>query len=142
MNQQTTGRKEEMISAMRRMLETDTSAAAAYVFGSFGTKRFRDDSDIDIGVLYPGKPPQVFSADYIALKGKLEDSLHREVDLVVLNSVSAVLCMQVLKYGQKIFVRSDRVANEFFVRTVNSYSDLRRVRRPIERRILESRIYG
>lgn len=142
MYRQTIDEKEEKIRTVRETLEGDLSVAAGYIFGSFGTERFNEDSDIDIGVLYLEEAPEPFSADYLDLKGRLEDSLRREVDLVVLNAVSPVLCMQVLKYGQKVFVRNPRAADDFFVKTVERYSDLRVVRRPIEEHILDNGIYG
>ncbi len=107
--------------AAKEVLQADPAIAAAYVFGSFETERFSDGSDIDIGVLYSVNPADLFEPGYFTLKAKLEDSLRREVDLVVLNAASPLLCMQVLKHGRKIFVRNSRAADDFFVNTVVSY---------------------
>ena len=50
--------------------------------------------------------------------------------------------MQVLRKGIKIVDRNSRENMEFFVRTIERYDDIKMVRRPIERSILNGRIYG
>jgi len=130
-----------IIAKIERVLKAEPAVAAAYIFGSFGTDRFNSDSDIDIGVLYAKMPGKTFDKAYFELKGKLEEAVGNEVDLVILNSSSPILCMQVLKHGRKIFEKDTRTANEFFVRTVGSYADLKKVRSPIEQRVLEGKLY-
>jgi hypothetical protein len=41
-----------------------------------------------------------------------------------------------------VYTRDVRRVNEFFVRTINEYDDLKRVRKPIEDNILKGRIYA
>ncbi|MGO9482327.1 MAG: type VII toxin-antitoxin system MntA family adenylyltransferase antitoxin [Candidatus Kryptoniota bacterium] len=142
MSSQTNDAIEEKVHAIIQVLRSNTSVAAAYIYGSFGTSRFNADSDIDIGILNEKTPKRIFDGGYFELKAGLESAAGIEVDLVILNTASPILCMQVLKYGRKIFEKDARAANEFFVRTVGSYADLKRVRRPIEQRVLEGRIYG
>jgi len=61
---------------------------------------------------------------------------------VNLDDASPILRMQVLKYGIRVYTRDVRRVNEFFVRTINEYDDLKRVRKPIEDNILKGRIYA
>jgi hypothetical protein len=65
-----------------------------------------------------------------------------DVDVVCLNTASPILAHQVLRHGKKILVRNPRADHAFFVRTINQYDDLKRIRRPIEQQILRGRIYG
>lgn len=65
-----------------------------------------------------------------------------EADIVVLNNASPIIKMQVLKKGALLVNKDRRVYNEFFVKTVNEYDDLKRTRREIEDNILKGRIYA
>ncbi|MEX2410851.1 MAG: hypothetical protein WD607_05665, partial [Candidatus Paceibacterota bacterium] len=69
-------------------------------------------------------------------------ALQKETDLVVLNDNSPIICMQVLQKGEKIVEGDRRSVNEFMVRTMNEYDDLKRVRSVIEKKISRGRIYG
>jgi len=59
-----------------------------------------------------------------------------DVDLVLLNTSSPIICMQVLRKGKIIFERDRKTRIEFFVRTINTCSDLKMVRAAIEKKIL------
>lgn len=133
---------DDTIGRIVRVLDSEPSVAAAYVFGSFGTARFNSESDIDIGILLGRELAGDTWNLRMALKFELEEAVGREVDIVCLGSASPVLGMQVLRNGRKILEKDRRAAEEFFVRTVESYADLRMVRREIEARVLEGSIYG
>jgi len=49
--------------------------------------------------------------------------------------------MQALKTGIRLFARKNEY-EEFFVRTLNEYDDLKRLRAPIEEAVLRRRIYA
>ena len=56
---------------------------SAYLFGSVLTDRFNKDSDIDILVEYaPMEDPIALGDNIWDLRFALEDSLHREIDLI------------------------------------------------------------
>lgn len=115
--------------------------AAAFLFGSETAGRSHRESDIDIAfLLKPDCPP---SAEFIMeISDKLTSLLQREADIVNLNSSSPIIRMQVLKKGKRIFTRDQQIYNDFFVRTINEYDDLKRIRSIIEKKILKGRIYG
>jgi len=124
-----------IIDKLVYIFEQDKRIAAAYLFGSYGSKYFGRESDVDIGLLFfPDKVPNSLNA--FELKNDISESIGMDVDLVVLNTASPIICMQVLRKGKIIFERDRKTMIEFFVRTVNFYSDLKMVRAPIERRIL------
>ena len=128
-------------SLLRQKLVEEKSVATAYLFGSFGTPYFNAESDIDVALLfYPDRVPDVF--EVLAIQEKLSTAARRKVDVVFLNESSPVICMQVLRHGRKLIDRDPQVTSDFFVRTVNFYSDLRRIRLPIEENILSGRLYS
>ena len=76
------------------------------------------------------------------MKEKISEMFGLEVDIVVLNNASPVIRMQVLKKGALLVNKDHKVYNDFFVRTVNEYDDLKRTRKEIENNILRGRIYA
>ncbi|MGB9774590.1 MAG: type VII toxin-antitoxin system MntA family adenylyltransferase antitoxin [Bacteroidota bacterium] len=125
----------DIMARLVHALEQDTRIASAYLFGSFGSKHFSAESDVDIGLLFhQDKIPNACAV--FELKNEISESIGAEVDLVVLNTSSPIICMQVLRKGKIIFERDRKTRIQFFVRTINSYSDLKMVRAPIEKKIL------
>jgi predicted nucleotidyltransferase len=95
------------------------------VDGSSCKGNFSAESDVDVGVLYnPNCLPEweKHSRDYL----ELSDKLRREVDLVTLNQASPILRYQVLKSEKRVLCHNQRAANEFFLRRLNEYFDLKR----------------
>jgi uncharacterized protein len=122
-------------------LTRQPDVAVAFLFGSEASGRSLPGSDMDLALLfYPEKEP---SAEQLPdIQDELTALLKKEVDLVVLNRANPIICMQVLKKGEKIFQRDNRLYSDFFVRTINEYDDLKRVRSVIEKNILKGKIYG
>ena len=123
----------------RNYFSNRTDIAGVYLFGSVLGKAFNKDSDVDIGVLYRSDSISNWeetNQDRVTLS----DLLRFEVDLVVLNNASPILCYQVLKLGKCILSLQPHVINQFFVRTINDYFDLKATRRPIEQQLQQVRI--
>ena len=72
----------------------------------------------------------------------LTSALEREVDLLIMNSASPIIRMQVLKKGKRLLERNQSETNRFFVQTVNEYCDLKITSSVIEKKIDQARIYG
>lgn len=68
--------------------------------------------------------------------------IKRETDIVILNNSSPVIRMQVLKNGVILINKNRAIYNDFFVRTVKEYDDLKRVRKEAEENILRGKIYA
>lgn len=112
-----------------------------YLFGSFALARENKESDIDVAVLYQeGKDPGF--EERLKMSSKLSTLLGRDVDLVFLGQVSCILRYQVLKYGKAILCHDLHQLNEFVIRTLQEYFDLKQVREPIERSLSKVSIYG
>jgi len=113
----------------------------AFLYGSHATGRVNSGSDIDIALLYDRNLlPDV--EQRLQLVDNLISITKRDVDLLILNDASPIICMQVLRKGKIIFERNHQAYLDFFVKTVNKYDDLKRVRSGIEKNLMEGRIYG
>lgn len=110
-----------------------------FLFGSIVTKKITKKSDIDIGILFD-KYLDIYKLN--DMKVELDSLLKREVDIVVLNSASPILKMQVLKTGVLISGKDKKVYNQFYVNTIGQYDDIKRVRKICEDNILNGRIYA
>lgn len=106
--------------------------------GSFAKGTARPDSDVDVAALFDRTPDFMETLD---LRERLSALLRRETDLVVLNDAGPIIGMQALKTGIRLFARKNEY-EEFFVRTLNEYDDLKRLRAPIEEAVLKRRIYA
>ena len=126
----------EIIVALAQSNET---MAGVYVFGSVVSQRLTAESDIDVGLLFEKKTSAL---EVMQLQEELSGAFGMQADVANLDEASPILRMQVLKNGVRVFVRNPRRVNEFFVRAINEYDDLKRVRKPIEDNILKGRIYA
>lgn len=59
-----------------------------YVFGSAGTEKFNDNSDIDILVSFKDISVEKYTDNYFELHYKLQELFNRKIDLVTENSLS------------------------------------------------------
>jgi len=124
---------------LKKFFEKNYDILLAFVFGSVAKGRERDESDIDIAILFSKSPS--FDASF-KIKDEISDILKKEVDLAILNDTSPILGMQVLKYGKLLFERNKGEYSKFFVKTMNFYYDLKTCRVENEKKILKGRIYG
>lgn len=120
---------------IRRKLDLFTSThqeiACAYLFGSATGSRFSDTSDIDLG-LASNRP---LSADEKArLKEELEDSLHRDIDLVDLQQATGSILNQAL-HGICILCRNTTVRYQIMRRHIYDQEDMQ----PLRNRIMLQR---
>ncbi len=127
-------------SKLIEVLSRDDQIAAAYLFGSYLNGNLTDESDVDFGILFKFGKSLDFSG-FEKLADKLSDIFKRTADIVLLNDASPIICMQVLKYGKKIYEVDSHAVNEFFIKVVTDYADLKIVRRPIEQRILAGQLF-
>ena len=105
------------------------AARFAFVFGSFGTPAFHDQSDLDIAVDF-GRPLE--PGERFAFSSRLAEETGRTVDLVDLRAADPIIAMQVLKTGRP-FVVHDPLALDVFRMTAPSiYFDWKLSRRPVE----------
>ncbi len=104
--------------------------AAILLYGSAARGELRRDSDIDIGILFGSQPPDAF--ELASTRTDVEARVGRDVDLVVLDTASPILSMEVLREHRVLLNRAPEIMESFIVKTLGAYFDLKRVRRPIE----------
>ncbi len=130
--------QESSVQKLQTFFAGEENVRLAFLIGSFAAGTARPDSDVDVAVLF-GRVPDYM--DVLGLRDRLSALVEREADLVVLNDSGPVIRMQVLKTG--IRLRAEQGAyEEFFVRTVNEYDDLKQIRAPIEEAVLRKKIYA
>ncbi|MBN9418720.1 MAG: nucleotidyltransferase domain-containing protein [Candidatus Eremiobacteraeota bacterium] len=78
---------------------------SAWLYGSRARGQARPDSDWDVGVLLSGAPP---ASALEELQEAVEDAVHGEVSLAVLNRADSLLCREVLD-GQLLLRRNPEV---------------------------------
>ncbi|MBR9690841.1 nucleotidyltransferase domain-containing protein [Candidatus Woesearchaeota archaeon] len=94
----------------------------AYLFGSYATGEYRENSDVDIAILLKQKfKPKKF---YLSkLSNKLEKNIGKEVQIVIINNAGLRLKNQILKYGKLIFSKKD--LKEYENITMKKYTDFK-----------------
>ena len=129
---------EQIERTLRLFFAKEENIRIAFLIGSFATGKSRPDSDVDVAVLFGRIPDHMKILD---LRERLSEGLKRDIDLVILNEAGPIIRMQALKTG--IRLRAEKGAYEdFFVRTVNEYDDLKQIRAPIEEAVLRRKIYA
>ena len=117
------------------LIERRLHPAALLLFGSVASGSMRQDSDVDLAALLGGPCPDAFALR--SLVTDLEALVGREVDLVVLDTASPVLAMEVLRQHRVLVNHTPELLENFIVKTLGAYFDLKRVRRPIEDALLQ-----
>lgn len=131
--------KDIIIAKLMQYFKDKDVASLVFIFGSIVSGHMTEQSDIDIAVLFSHKPQ---FHEILSTKDEVCTVIGREIDLVVLNDSSPVIRMQVLKNGVLIVNKDRAIYNNFFVRTIKEYDDLKRLRKEIEENILRGRIYA
>lgn len=119
----------ELIEILTRRLEQRDDVAAAWLYGSWARGTERASSDVDVGVLHAGEPPDGLEGYLFELQDDLQRDVRRPVQLVVLDRASADLVHRVLRDGI-LLVEHDRSKRvRFTVRKQHEYFDLEPLRR-------------
>lgn len=123
------------IAAAVREIERRLHPAAVLVFGSSVAGTTTPASDVDIALLLD-RPGVDDASDVGAVASDIEETVGRDVDLVVLDRASPVIVMEVLRGGRLVRCAKPDALERFTVRTLTDYADLKITRRPIEERLL------
>ena len=129
---------ERHIAEIKEFLEGREEVLLGYMFGSFVEGRLTNESDVDIALLFEKEPDL---PTLVSIMNGITDITDRKVDIVVLNYASPIIRMQVLKRGRLLKKTNDKIYNDFFLRAVKEYDDLKIVRKAQEENILRGRVY-
>ena len=126
------------LSAMMNSLKRDNSLLAIYLFGSHASGKAHKYSDIDIAVLYDEKADKKEYTDKrIEIMTAVSESFNREVDVVVLNQAPPMLKYHILRYGMRLYERSNRQEHSFEVQAIQEYFDFLPIRNRMEQGLIK-----
>jgi predicted nucleotidyltransferase len=128
----------DAVDAILRDLDRRWGVDAAWLFGS-QVRGARADSDIDLAVLFGGRPQ---AQEMLDARAELEHLAGRPVDIVDLDAASPIIAHQAIKTGRLVADRAPRRRIAFLTRLPDRYEDVTLVRRAIEQTILRRIAHG
>lgn len=130
---------EDISGALTDYFRNKEDILLAFIFGSAVSGRLTEDSDVDIAILFSSMPE---FPELLNITDEISGIVNKEVDVAVLNDSSPIIRMQVLKNGKLIKRKDDVIYNNFYVKTVKEYDDLKYIRKEAEDNILKGKIYA
>jgi predicted nucleotidyltransferase len=116
----------DLIEKVRAFFREDSRGAiAAYVFGSVARRTAREDSDVDVAVLYGESRGKRLEDQPFALADDLRGVLGRDVDVVVLDDSPPDLAQRVLRDGVVVLDRDRAARVRFEVQARKEFWDLK-----------------
>lgn len=120
-----------MIKILQQYFSKRRDIAFAFLFGSGAKGKMRKESDLDIAVYFQPERDlewEEFDKTYknenrMALD--LERLLKREVDLIVLNRVKAILADEILRKGDPIVIKDRGIFLDYFCIISDEAEDMR-----------------
>ena len=122
--------EDELESALD-WLQRRFQPAAILLYGSRARGQARPESDVDLALLF-GRRPRPTAWELAAARTELEDRLGQDVDLVVLDTASPILAMEVLRHGRLLRQSDPMAVPDFTMYATTAWADLKRARRPVE----------
>lgn len=113
---------------VRWLREAISNLQAVYLFGSAATGELRPDSDLDIAVLADAPIDPVARFD---LAQAIAAARNRDVDLIDLASASAVLRVEIVGRGRRLFPTQDEAVEQFEDFVFSDYARLNEERHAI-----------
>lgn len=81
---------------------------ACYIFGSFLTNRFTEESDIDIAIL-----GSIELEDRLYIEGILEEKLGRAIDLVNIEELPRNIQLQIVSRNKKVIFKDNENTDRY-----------------------------
>ena len=125
-------------------LFTQSPVNAAYLAGSLSTRTsFGHLSDVDIAILLMEQIKSDQFLDYqLYFFSELAKRLESDsIDVVILNQASLLLKLQVIKYGQILYSRDEKLRVSFETKAIMDYLDFKKFDE-IQNQALSRRLYG
>jgi predicted nucleotidyltransferase len=117
----------QLIEGMRPLFVREPHLAAGWLFGSAARGELRDDSDIDVAVLFvPGSSRSERTAVIADLASRLEAVVApRSLDLIDLEQQGSVFVHRVLSEGKRIVVNDEERRVDFESDALVRYLDFK-----------------
>ncbi len=106
---------------------------AIYLYGTWGTKDQRQDSDLDIAVLLPPAAARaVDCSEWLRLSAEVAQAAKVEyADLINLRTAPVILRKEIIAANRRIYCADEYAADEFEMLTLSYYQKLNEERRGI-----------
>jgi predicted nucleotidyltransferase len=113
-----------LMECAREAISADSRVLTAYLFGSFARGTARDDSDLDIAVLFEERIDARLGGPLDKLRDAVERACNRSCDLIDGRAAPADLVHRILRDGQLLVERDRSARIAFEVARRNEYFDL------------------
>lgn len=110
----------DVVEKLKKFMSDDQNVYFAFIFGSYVRGKQKKISDLDIAIYFKNPPEGV---DLLYLINTLSDLTGKEIDLVTLNSASAFLRHQIMKYGIPLIIKDRDVYMRFREKTISDYDE-------------------
>lgn len=110
----------DTIEELKKFMSDNKNVYFAFVFGSYIRKKQKKTSDLDIAI-YFNTPPE--GVDLLYFINILSDLTGKEIDLVILNTASALLRHQIMKHGISLVIKNRNVYSRFRGKTISDYDE-------------------
>jgi uncharacterized protein len=110
-----------------------------YLFGTYGTRDERSDSDLDLALLFlPEEARKVQSQAFSACRDELESIAGRSVDLISLREANAVFQNEIVTEGRLIYSANPSDTDDFEMNSLSAWQKLNEERAAILEDVLAS----
>jgi predicted nucleotidyltransferase len=115
---------EKTLNEVNKIVRKYSNILLVYIFGSYVKYKNNKPHDVDIGIfLKDNVDAQKRLNIQLDLTEKLESYFKMRVDVVILNAKSCFFKHQVVKYGQLIFERKNKIDSKFRFDLMTKYFD-------------------
>jgi len=119
----------DLTTGLARLPEILGDVQFAILYGSAATGTMRDNSDIDVAVMYTSP---LTMKELLRLVRDVAAVFRRDVDILDLRTAGPIVKMQVLRYGRPVVINDPGALQRFQMYTPSEYFDFKLQRRPIE----------
>jgi predicted nucleotidyltransferase len=118
---------DELAATMASALAPLDRVRVGYLFGSHATGRARQDSDLDVGVVYAPELDEEererLRRELVALLTDALGALGERADIVDLDAASSAVAFRAISDGKRLFARTERERVAVEVRVARRYDD-------------------
>ncbi|MDK6027921.1 DUF86 domain-containing protein [Ignisphaera sp. 4213-co] len=111
-----------IVDSVKKVLEKRSNIVFAYVFGSYATGVYRDESDVDVAIYTRNS---MGWRELVELILELEDATNKKVDVVDLRTAPLLLACEVVSKGIVVVDRGVEERIDFEVKTLKECLDFR-----------------
>ena len=95
-----------------------------YLFGSTAVKKNKPDSDLDLAVFIDCQNFKIDPVLDLEIGAFVEQSLHKETDVLIMNKASPIIQHEVIKNGIKIFEKNSENRAKYELAAFKAYVDM------------------